>query len=230
MEEKDENFDAVSALTNGVFKGNRTDDDELLSDMLDRLFETAIEMDVELKDLLPYVSDGIENLSEKVSPDILYDDAFYSGKIPEAWRSVIDDLADKLKEIKFKDSDPDSMHIPVHCTEVYANELGLNAIIAYAYKGQEHPYVMVDSNYMYHDFTSHKCLTIDIYDYAKYPQFADFLIYREMLNFYRDSKWVRDGVYEEKIGEMRLDKLILDKADEELEKRGKTRRSKKKDR
>lgn len=210
MEEKDENFDVVSAPTNGVFKGNWAEDDESLSDIFEKALGDAIEMDVELKDLLPYVSDGIENLSEKVSPEILYDGAFYCGKVPEAWRSVIDDLTEKLKEIKFKDSDPDSMHIPVHCTETYANELGLNAIIAYAYKGQERPDVMVDSNYMYHDFTSHKCLTIDIYDYAKYPKFAGFLIYQEMLNFYRDSKWVRDGVYKEKIGEMRFDKLILD--------------------
>ena len=146
----------------------------------------------------------LDNLQEKDYKNCYIDVFYYMMKdTPEIFNKIAEDLAEKVKEYKFEDNSNPSSHPFINCEKELATEMGFDSITVCPYKGQIHC-DWLDSNYMVQCCDDKLSMMIDIYNtYEMEESEVKDLILQEMWNFYRDMQWCIDGVYEQKMEEMR---------------------------
>lgn len=154
----------------------------------------------QLKDVTDYLS----NFDEKCNMEYI-DVSFQGKKMPKTFESVADDLAQKVVDYDYPSKV--GFHPFLECDEKLSKKLGLDRITICSYVGTIHrPWLK--SNFMWIKNEERDNLIIDIYyiDTNKDIDYIKGLIVQELFNFKRDAKWVADGVYDERMTEMK-DKL-----------------------
>jgi len=161
------------------------------------------ELNSQLKDYTDYLS----NLDEKDNIEYV-DESFEKEKVTKLFESIAEDLAKKALDFEY--SPKVGSHPFLKCDEELSKELGFGAITICPYVGTIHN-MWLKSNFMWLKCDERDNLIIDIYyiDTNKDIDYIKGLVIQELFNFKRDAKWVVDGVYDEKMTEMK------DKLDEE---------------
>ena len=147
-----------------------------------------------MKDYLPYITDSLSNMHEKISKE--YIDALvpYDDIVPTTWKCVAEKLARKVSEYEFPSDAEDSFHPFIDLDDESVKELGLDNVIVCAYKGYEFPWLNIASNFMYM-CDNKKGLIIDIYNTVNLSEQDIYnYIVQEFYNFCRDASWIKDGV------------------------------------
>lgn len=122
--------------------------------------------------------------------------------LPKNVEYIADNIAKLVDEYVYSENDTDNYHAFLHVSKELAESIGLNDIIICNYKGYELGKKL--SNYMYMGFNN--SLTIDLYNCNdEFFEWEDFfeLAVTELYNFKRDMKYIIDGIYEEKLNEMK---------------------------
>lgn len=149
-------------------------------------------------------TDYLSNFDEKLNMEYI-DDSVQNKKITKLFESVAEDLAQKVVDYDYPSNV--GFHPFLNCDEKLSKKLGFGTITICSYVGSIHN-MWLKSNFMWLKHNDRDNLTIDIYyiDTNKDIDYIKGLIVQELFNFKRDAKWVVDGVYDEKMTEMK-DKL-----------------------
>ena len=163
-----------------------------------------------LKELIKTTLTEIEALNNLSEKDCLeYDDRGYDEEdVPEPWRSVANYLADKIMKIDFSKYDRTDYHSFTNCSKAMARKLGFDSVTVCAYKDRIHnPWLK--SNYIAQSFAEdngeqNTSFFVDIYNCQSLDrEKLSRAFIQELFNFQRDIEWVSEGVYDEKMEEMR---------------------------
>lgn len=152
-------------------------------------------------------TDYLSNLDEKDNLEYA-DELFQNNEVTKLFESIAEDLAKKALDFEY--SPKVGSHSFLKCDEELSKELGFGVITICPYVGTIHN-MWLKSNFMWLKRDEQDNLIIDIYyiDTNKDVDYIKGLVIQELFNFKRDAKWVVDGVYDEKMTEMK------DKLDEE---------------
>ena len=151
---------------------------------------------------------ALNNLSEKDNLNFYVDAPFTEEEVPELWKEIANELADKTMRVDFNKQESPGYHPFNSCKKSLAKKLGFDNITVCAYKGIVHE-PWLESNFQALAFTAKNekpvtALYIDIYDceFLEHEDLYGFII-QELFNFQRDIEWVEEGVYDEKLEEMK---------------------------
>lgn len=143
----------------------------------------------------------LENLTEK-SQDI-YIDAEVK-HVTKLVNAIAEDAIKSREHLKFTLADEPGVHYFIPLSNKLAKRAGLKSIQICPYCGNIHPESdTIESNYI----LDGGVLYIDIYDCFFFSNCVEHRVkqkvIQELTNLIRDVKWVNDGIYEEKMAEMK---------------------------